>query len=124
MAPVVALSPAELKDLGVRFFDAMNARDYGAAGDIYAAEAIYESPGLRAPGRLTGRDNIIRYFTTVLEDDDFQLAILEQFTGVNLVVTRSTSEGRTFVDVFKVNNDAQIVEHLEVAPEASPIDPG
>ena len=122
------LSPEELTELGERFGAAMNARDYEGAAALYAADATYESPGLasltegQSEGRIVGREQIIEYFKSALGTGDFQLSPLDHFTGVNMTVTLSSTEGRTFIDVLRVNGDGLIVEHLEVTPKPSPID--
>jgi hypothetical protein len=46
--------------------------------------------------------------------------VVSQFTGLNMVITLSSMQGLTFVDVFRVNDEGLIVEHLETTPKQSP----
>jgi hypothetical protein len=121
------ISAAQLTTIGTRLVVSMNARDYGAASSLYAEDATYESPRLVSDGhvdsRIVGRQNIMSYFKEALEgDDDFQLAKLDQFTGLNMAVILSSLDGQTFIDVLRVGDDGLIIQHSEVAPKNSPID--
>jgi len=105
----------------------MNARDYASAASLYADDAIYESAVLvsrgHTEGRIVGRERIMGYFKDALAgDEEFQLSTLDRFTGLNMALILSSSEGRTFVDVLRTGDDGLIVEHMEVSPKHSPVD--
>jgi len=123
----VALSPDQLTEIGERFLSSMNARDYASAASLYADGATYQSAALasgdRVDGSITGRERIMDYFKEALKgDEDFQLSTLDIFTGLNMAIVISSTEGRAFIDVLRTGGDGLIVEHSEVLPKASPLD--
>jgi len=104
----------------------MNARDYASAAALYAVDATYESASLvsrgHVDGRIVGRERIMGYFKEALGGDgSFQLSTLDHFTGLNMALILSSSEGRTFIDVLRTADDGLVVEHMEVSPKHSPI---
>ncbi len=120
------LSPAQLTEIGQRFITSMNSRDYPSARSLYAEDATYESAGLvvdgHPEGRIVGREQIFDYFRNALDGDEtFQLAPLDHFTGLNMVLIISSEGGRTFIDILRTDDVGRIVEHSEVAPKRSPI---
>ncbi len=114
-----------LTEVGQRFIALLNDRDLPAAAELYALDASYCSAALVeqgvTDGRIVGRSQIMRFFAQALDGDhEFRLSVIDQFTGLNLIVLISSFAGRTFVDVLRTNDDGLITEHLETTPQPSP----
>ena len=123
----MALPTEQLTAIGERFIASMNERDYATAAALYAPDATYESASLleqgHTDGRIAGRERIMSHFMEALDgDDDFRLSMLDQFTGLDLTLVVSSMDGRTFIDVLRIDEDGLIAEHVEVSPKLSPID--
>ncbi|MEM7272921.1 MAG: nuclear transport factor 2 family protein [Actinomycetota bacterium] len=118
---------AALLELGKRYGEGMNARDFDSVAELFAADAVYVSDGPpfltgdRYGRRLSGRDEIITYFREVFAGD-FEFVVLDHYVGVDMLVTLSSMGGRTFVDVFRVGEDGLISELLDVVPKRSRVD--
>lgn len=70
-----------------RYHDALNRYDAATVKDMFAADAIYESPGVN--GRIEGRDAIIAAFSAYFAEHPDQQSTDDEVTRLSPVVVRS-----------------------------------
>lgn len=70
-----------------RYHDALNAYDEPTVKPMFAADAVYVSPGVN--GRIAGRDAIIAAFTSYFAEHPDQIAVDEAVTQVAPDAVRS-----------------------------------
>ena len=83
---------ADIRDLAARFSDAVNRRDFGAFGDLFAEDGIWEI-GEPFPSRAAGRQNVVTMLRNLWAPWDFFFQMTH--TGViDVAPDRQTATAR------------------------------
>jgi hypothetical protein len=119
----MVVSTVHLEKVGATFAGLWDERDLEVIGPLYHENAMFISPNPPSFSAdfgttLQGRDEIVRYFRTVLEVvPPGAVTTVALLTGINMVVWVWSGES-TGADVMLFDDDGLIVRHLVTAPES------
>jgi len=121
----MAISTVHLEKVGTTFAHLWDARNLDVIGPLYHEDATFISPN--PPNfssdfgtTLVGRDEILRYFRTVLDVIPPGAATtVALLTGINMVVWVWQGGESKGADVMLFDDDGLIVRHHVTAPESA-----
>lgn len=118
----MAVPTVRLEKVGATFAGLWDERNLEVIGPLYHEDAVFISPNPPSFSpdfgtSLEGRDEIMRYFRTVLEVvPPGAVTTVALLTGINMVVWVWGGE-RTGADVMLFDDDGLIVRHHVTSPE-------